>query len=162
MDMKIKLIDFTEMTDEQKQMVLTWRNNPNVRKWMYNQKEIPLEEHREFIESLKLSKDKRYFLVDSDKGYIGVIDFTDISKDSSYFGFYSNPESKIPGIGRILERVSIDYAFNVLKVGLLKLEVFVDNVKVVNLHKKFDFKITCEKVVLGHKVFCMELKNENR
>ncbi|HIQ50775.1 MAG TPA: UDP-4-amino-4,6-dideoxy-N-acetyl-beta-L-altrosamine N-acetyltransferase [Nautiliaceae bacterium] len=161
---KIKLINFINASLEEKKMILRWRNHPHIRKWMYNQKEISLDSHLNFIESLKSSKNKIYFLVKMDKEYIGVIDFTNIDykNKSTYFGLYSNPYSKVPGIGRILEKIAIDYAFNTLNMNALKLEVFEDNKIVINLHKKFNFKQTGEKIVNNKKVIVMELKNENR
>ena len=49
----IELINFTELNLSEVKMVLKWRNNPDVRKWMYNQDEILLENHLAFIKSLK-------------------------------------------------------------------------------------------------------------
>ena len=71
----IKLINFIDLSLEEKIMVLGWRNHPEIRKWMYNQDEIKLEEHLNFIDSLKLRKDKLYFLVKKEDEFIGVIDF---------------------------------------------------------------------------------------
>ena len=68
------------------------------------------------------------------------------------FGFFSNPNLKLSGIGRILEQVSL---FNVLRVRKLCLEVFVSNKQVINLHKKFDFQIIGEKEVKGERVLEM-------
>ena len=70
--------------------------------------------------------------------------------------------AKVLGVGRILEQISIDYAFDVLKVNGLQLEVFADNIQVRNLHKKFNFKETGTKMINNKEVICMELKNENR
>jgi len=157
----IKLINFIDMSLDEIKMVLTWRNSENIRKWMYTQDEISLQNHINFIESLKLVKDKIYFLVKKDDDNIGVINFTNIDKNEIYFGLYANPKTKLLGVGRILEEISIDFTFNKLKVNKLKLEVFEDNIQVRNLHKKYKFKETREKFVNNKKVICMELANEN-
>ena len=161
---KIELINFINTSLEEKKMILDWRNHPHIRKWMYNQKEISIESHLNFIESLKNSKDKIYCLVKMDKEYIGVIDFTNINHQnkSTYFGLYSNPYSKTTGIGTILLKTIIDYAFNTSNMNILKLEVFEINKKALNLYKKFNFKQMGEKIVNNKKVIVMELKNENR
>ena len=139
---KIELINFINTSFEEKKMILKWRNHPNIREWMYNQKEISIESHLNFIESLKNSKDKIYCFVKMGKEYIGVIDFTNINHQnkSTYFGLYSNPYSKTTGIGTILLKTIINYAFNVLNMNILKLEVFKTNKKALNLYKKFNFK----------------------
>jgi len=154
----IQLINFIDLSLEEKEMILEWRNNPSIKKWMYTQEDIPLDNHLEFINSLKMDKDKLYFLVKKDDENIGVIDFIGLTKDEVYFGLYANPMTKLLGVGRILEDISIDFAFNTLKVEKLKLEVFEDNIQVRNLHKKYKFKESGEKVINDKKVICMELK----
>ena len=158
----IKLLNFIDLNMEEKEMILKWRNHPDIRKWMYNQDEIKLEEHLNFIDSLKLRKDKLYFLVKKEDEFIGVIDFLDLDKKEIFYGIYSNPNSKIMGVGRILNEISIDFAFNSLKAHKLKLEVFEDNIQVRNLYKKYKFRETSQKYVNNKKVICMELENENR
>ena len=158
----IELLNFIDLNIEEKEMILKWRNNPKIRMWMYNQDEIKLEEHLNFIESLKSRKDKLYFLVKKEEEFIGVIDFLDLDKKEIFYGIYSNPNSKIMGVGRILNEISIDFAFNSLKAHKLKLEVFADNIQVRNLHKKYKFRETSQKYVNNKKVICMELENENR
>jgi len=161
---KIELINFISASLKEKKMILEWRNHPKIKKWMYNQEEILLESHLNFIESLKISKYKIYFLVKMDKEYIGTIYFTNIDykNKTTYFGLYSNPYCKTTGIGTILLKTIIDYAFNVLNMDVLKLEVFEINERALNLYKKFNFKKTGEKVMNNKKIILMELKNENR
>lgn len=143
-------------------MILNWRNNPNIKKWMYNNNDISKEEHYYFIDNLKSDTTKLYFLLKKENVNIGVIDFYELDKEDIYYGFYGNPEATIMGIGRILEEVCLDYAFNKLKVKKLKLEVFEENIYVRNLHKKYKFKESGEKYINNKKVICMELENENR
>lgn len=158
---EIKLINFTDLSNDEKKIILEWRNNPNIKKWMYTQDDITLESHLNFIDSLKNSKEKLYFLVKKEDENIGVIYFTNLTKKEVYFGLYANPTIKILGVGRILEEISIDFAFNSLNVSKLKLEVFEDNIQVINLHKKYNFKKIGEKFVNNNKVICMELSCEN-
>ncbi|MCT7486755.1 UDP-4-amino-4,6-dideoxy-N-acetyl-beta-L-altrosamine N-acetyltransferase [Aliarcobacter cryaerophilus] len=158
---EIKLINFTDLSNDEKKIILEWRNNPNIKKWMYTQDDINLENHLNFIDSLKNSKEKLYFLVKKEDENIGVIYFTNLTKKEVYFGLYANPTIKILGVGRILEKLSIDFAFNSLNARKLKLEVFEDNIQVINLHRKYNFKKSGEKFVNNKKVICMELSCEN-
>ena len=157
----IKLMNFTELTLEQKEMVLIWRNSSEIRKWMYNQEEIELNDHLNFIESLKSRKDKLYFLVKKDKEYIGVIDFTEIIEEESlHMGIYTNPNIK--GNGKILLNKIIDYSFDNLKVKKIYSEVFSQNNKAYELYEKYNFKDISKKTINNKEVICMELNNENR
>ena len=109
-----QLLNFIDLKLEEKEMILKWRNHSEIRKWMYNQDEIKLEEHLNFIDSLKLRKDKLYFLVKKEDDFIGVIDFTQlVNKESVHMGIYSNPNINVNG--KILLNKIIEYSFNNLK-----------------------------------------------
>ena len=132
----LELINFTDLTDEQILMVLCWRNDERVAKYMKN-KSVSEQEHRNFISNLKNDETKRYFLVKEDSDYISVIDFVDIAADSCEFGIYANPELK----GKILMQTIAKYAAKTLKVGELKSCVYNENEKAIALYRKFGFEI---------------------
>ena len=156
----IQLLNFIDLELKEKEMILEWRNHPDIRKWMYNQDEIKFEEHLNFIDSLKLRKDKLYFLVKKEDDFIGVIDFTQlVNKESVHMGIYSNPN--INGNGKILLNKIIDYSFNNLKVKRVFSEVFAENDRAHYLYKNFNFKDISEKIVNNKKVICMELENDD-
>lgn len=157
-----ELVNFTDLTYDQKMMVLTWRNHPETRKWMYTQEVIDENHHLAFLESLKMNHEKLYFLIKNDQHFFGVIDFYNFKDSECEFGLYSNPFDKTAGIGRILESIAINYAFEILKVSKLKLEVFKDNTQVINLHKKYHFVEKYTKTIDNKLVLGMELINENQ
>lgn len=158
----IDLINFTDLTLDEKKMILSWRNNPNIKQWMYEKSDILLENHLSFIDSLKNNTEKLYFLIKQKNNYIGVIDFTSINKDTktSEFGLYANIDLK--GVGKTLLSSICEYGFNHLGMKKLIAEAFVNNEKAINLYKRFNFKETTKKIVNNQEVICMELKNENR
>lgn len=158
---EVKLIDFTDMCLQEKKMVLAWRNDESIKKWMYNKNDISLQNHLNFIDSLESTKENQYILLKKGDIYIGVIDFKniDFKNKTTDFGLYANPFEKVLGVGRVLEEICIKYAFEMLKLEVLKLEVFDENTKAKNLYEKFNFHITGKKVVNEKEVLCMELEN---
>jgi UDP-4-amino-4,6-dideoxy-N-acetyl-beta-L-altrosamine N-acetyltransferase len=152
------------MSFEEMNIVLKMRNNVDIKRWMYNQNDIDLDTHLKFINTLLFDISKQYFLIKKDSQYIGVVDFTNIDngKKECDFGLYSNPFIKLAGVGRVLEEICIKYAFDILKLNKLKLEVFEENKQVRNLHKKYKFYESDKKIVNEKQVMCMELENENR
>lgn len=157
----IELINFIDLTIEEKNMVLQWRNTPEVRKWMYNQNEITLQEHLDFIDSLKLMDDKLYFLVKEENDYIGVVDFTQIkSNESLHMGIYANPN--VRGKGKLLLEIIIDFSFNKLDVKKIYSEVFQKNVKAYELYERYKFNKIATRKVNNEEVLCLELDYENR
>ena len=151
----LELINFTSLSGEQKLMVLKWRNDERIAKFMKN-KSVGKEEHFAFLERLKSIQDKIYFLV-NDKAmgeFIGVISFVDITKQSCEFGVYKNPELK--GVGKKLLDLIKEYAFFTLKVGSLKAKAYNNNEKALALYEKFGFKIYAKDDEFSY----LELKNE--
>lgn len=124
---------------------------------MYNSQNISLEQHLSFIEGLRDNFQRQYILVQ----HIGILVFDfNYQNKSVFFGLYGNPFNKIAGVGRILERIVKKYIFNILNFSKLELEVFYDNLQVINLHKKFNFQETNRKTVNNKEVICMELIND--
>ncbi|WP_066165526.1 UDP-4-amino-4,6-dideoxy-N-acetyl-beta-L-altrosamine N-acetyltransferase [Aliarcobacter cryaerophilus] len=157
----IKLINFIDLSQEEKMMILEWRNRLDIQKWMYTQNDISLEEHLDFIDSLKTIKDKLYFLVKKDNIYIGVIDFTQIKPNESlHMGIYTNPYLK--GYGKILLETIIYFSFEILKVEKIFSEVYFENERAFSLYKIYGFKEYSQKRVNNKRVICMELNNKGK
>lgn len=160
--MRLRLCNFTTLSESQKKMILTWRNHENVKAHMYNTNDISEVEHFSFIEALQTREDRRYFLVQNAGVDIGVIDFNDISKESAVMGLYANPTLHQKGVGSLLMDAIVTYAFETLKVHILKAEVFEINTKAKALYEKFGFSEKERKMVNEKEVICMELTNEHR
>ena len=156
------LINFTKLCDTDKLLVLDWRNDEYVRKWMHSSGIISEKEHFAFIQILKTEKTKQFYLVANKDKYIGVIYFTNINMigKAAEFGIYSNPT--IRGKGKILMNSICEYGFNVLKIDKLTAEVFKANEKAIRLYSKFNFQKTDRKIVNSQEIICMELKNKNK
>ncbi|MDD5157856.1 UDP-4-amino-4,6-dideoxy-N-acetyl-beta-L-altrosamine N-acetyltransferase [Sulfurimonas sp.] len=157
-----ELINFIDLTLNEQKMVLVWRNHESVKKWMHDSQNITTKNHLKFIASLKMSKTKEYMVVKKNTDYIGVVDFTDINfaKKSADIGLYANPIDKIKGAGSMLLEVGLKYAFEVLKLKTLNLEVFIDNERAIGLYRKFNFKDSGKKVADGKSIICMKFRNE--
>ncbi|WP_257935753.1 UDP-4-amino-4,6-dideoxy-beta-L-AltNAc o-acetyltransferase [Campylobacter lari] len=135
----IILKDFIHLNQEEIKLVLKWRNDESIAKFMKTQN-ITLKEHLSFLSSLKTDKTKKYFLVYDNKQAIGVIDFINITNNSCEFGLYGIKK----GVGELLIQEIKNYAFNVLKVQTLNACVFKENTKALNLYLKHKFKIIKE------------------
>lgn len=154
--MQVQLLDFTTLDTQLLMMVLEWRNHSDIRRWMLHSDEISMENHMQFVKSLNNRVDKRYFLVQREDSYIGVIDFTDITKSTAEIGIYANPELR--GVGEDLMRTVIKYGFSTLSVKTLIASVFADNERAKHLYEKFDFIETNQTDYNGRKMITMELK----
>lgn len=149
----IELINFTKLSHEQKLMILAWRNDERVAKFMQN-KSVSLTEHLNFIESLKNAKNKRYFLLKDSENFIGVIDFIDICNDICEFGVYANPSLKAQG--KTLLHTILGYGFLGLNVSQINAYAFNENERAIRLYADFGF----EMVKKDEKYSFFQIKNE--
>ena len=153
---EIHLINFTQCSSDELAMILEWRNAKQIQKWMLNDADIKLSSHLAFVNSLNESSNKLYFLIKEEKAYLGVVDFTDITQESSHIGLYKNPN--LYGVGEKLMQVICDYATKTLHLRKLYAEVFVQNQKAIELYKKFGFTQVNLRVIDTKELLTMEYK----
>jgi UDP-2,4-diacetamido-2,4,6-trideoxy-beta-L-altropyranose hydrolase/UDP-4-amino-4,6-dideoxy-N-acetyl-beta-L-altrosamine N-acetyltransferase len=159
--LEVTLVAFTKLSLQDKEMVLAWRNHVDIRKWMLHQQEISLQEHLDYIDSLHQKKDRAYFLVRQHDHAIGVVDLTDIDLKSkrAEVGLYAKPGLK--GVGSILMKSIINYAFIRLHLKILVAQVFKENYRAIKLYEECGFKYKSEQSK-KHNLVYMELTDEDR
>lgn len=143
-------INFIDLNEKEIELVLSWRNDERIKKWMHTREDISLASHLKFIESLKTDTSKDYFLVKKEDEYLGVID---LNRD--FLGIYANPDKKRVG-DVLLERI-IAFAFTIKKLPVLKAEVYKENLSAIKLYQRFGFEVKKE----DENTLNMELQNEN-
>jgi UDP-4-amino-4,6-dideoxy-N-acetyl-beta-L-altrosamine N-acetyltransferase len=138
----IRFINYSNISKEESEMILNWRNNDKIKKWMYTSHTISAEEHSRFMQAAKNDPKNFYWLAkDKANNYLGVISLNkvDIKNRSTYLGLHGNPEAPVAGSGYKLLEGIIWLAFDVFKLHELKLEVLEDNIQARNLYKKTGF-----------------------
>lgn len=138
----IKLLNFLNLNDEEKELVRNWRNHDGVRKWMYSSHIISPEEHDKFIDRLSEDKKNFYWLVKNKDGKcVGVIYLSDLnmSNKNAYIGIYSEQTNELSGSGKLLIECLEKLAFDILDLHTLKLEVLEDNKRAIGFYEKSGF-----------------------
>ena len=97
--------NFILLSDEEKRMVLKWRNDDRVRQWMYSAKQATEDEHFNYIKTLEDRDDRWYWLVYRGAIPIGVLvlSLDDREKEIFEHGVYMNPELNGEGFGLFKE-----------------------------------------------------------
>ena len=128
------------MRDSDLEMVLEWRNAPEVRSYMYTQQLISLEEHRQWWAKTKTDPSCHYLVFESGGTPMGVVNFTKISPThkNAFWGFYAEPSAP-KGTGARLGFCALEYAFQRLALSRLTGEVLADNAASLAFHKKLGF-----------------------
>ncbi len=138
----LKIIPFENLLNEEKILVWKWRNHPQVSKNSFLKK-VSLNKHLSFIESLKKTNKKKYYLVKYKKDYIGVFSFTNIKENKNFkiaeLGTYINPENPKPAYGYILGE-AIKMQAEKLKIKKLIAYVFPANKLAIKYNKFLGFK----------------------
>ena len=124
--------------------ILLWRNQPEVRKFSFNDQLISVEEHNNWWQRVKDDQSKKWMIFQYHEIDAGVVYYTDINpgKDA-YWGFYFSTQfedyQKLK-LWFALEKHAINYAFNKLQLVSLKCEVLCFNKAALVMHKRFGYK----------------------
>ena len=131
-----------ELTEDDLELILPWRNAPAVRQAMFHHHEITLDEHWAWFRALENDPSRRWYIFEDEQlRPQGVVYFTDINpqQETAFWGFYARPGAPAgTGIGIFLG--AIDLAFEELAIYKLSGEVLAYNERSINLHKKAGFQ----------------------
>lgn len=138
----INLVLLTTLDTESQMKVREIRNEESVRKWMYTDHIISVNEHLGWINRLKQDHKQIVFVVLNDQnhplGIVSVNAFDRLHKRADW-AYYLTGTAR-GGLGSALENAFIDFVFNILGIEKLNCEVIEGNSAVIKLHKKFLFK----------------------
>jgi UDP-4-amino-4,6-dideoxy-N-acetyl-beta-L-altrosamine N-acetyltransferase len=138
----IEVVPLTSLDTESQMKVRDIRNEANIRKWMYTDHVIGVDEHLAWINRLKDDDSKLVFAVlDEARAPLGVISVSAIDRlhKKTDWAYYLT-ETARGGLGSALEFAFIDFVFSTLGMEKLNCEVIEGNDPVVSLHKKFLFQ----------------------
>lgn len=139
---KIELVPLTCISTESQLKVREIRNEAGVRKWMYTDHVIELNEHLSWINKIKTDESQIVFVImDEDHCPIGVASVNDIDHrhKKADWAYYLTQDAR-SGLGSAIEYAFINFIFDTLGTQKLNCEVLEGNDAVVKLHKKFLFQ----------------------
>lgn len=123
------------------EMVLSWRNHADIRRYMYTSREIGWSEHQAWFE--KASKDPlRHLLIYEENGAaLGVVNLHEIAPGGiADWGFYTRPEAP-KGTGSKLGAATLKYAFTDKGFHRLYGEVLSSNQSSISFHERLGFRL---------------------
>lgn len=104
------------MESDDLEMVLTWRNHPEIRRYMLSQHVITFDEHRDWFERVSNDETKRLLIVQEGPLALGFVQFFGVaSRAIADWGFYAAPEAA-KGSGAKLGAVALTFAFQELQL----------------------------------------------
>jgi UDP-4-amino-4,6-dideoxy-N-acetyl-beta-L-altrosamine N-acetyltransferase len=120
--------------------VLAWRNHPDVRRYMYTQHEITLDEHQRWFERTLPDPKKHLLIFEVDQQPLGFVNFTETSNGGiADWGFYAAPDAP-NGSGRQLGRAALSHAFDQLKLHKICGQALAYNERSIKFHQSLGFQ----------------------
>lgn len=119
--------------------VLGWRNHPDVRRHMFTQHEIGLEEHRRWFEGSAGDPHRHLLIYEAARQPLGFVSLN-VSDDNKVadWGFYAAPDAP-KGTGRAMGCLALDHAFGQLAVHKVCGRAIEDNLRSVSFHVALGF-----------------------
>ena len=130
-----------KVTDEDLQMVLAWRNHADVRRYMFTQHEIGLDEHRKWFAKANQDPSRSLLIVEEDKQAIGYVQFSKVENGGvADWGFYVRPDAP-KGTGRKLGVMALNHAFGSLKLHKVCGQAIASNQASIAFHQHLGFAL---------------------
>ena len=134
-----------EISSNDTQNILRWRNSEEVKKYFCMQEDLTKESHEWWLENIvKTGEVIQYTIYDKEHDvdlgtvYIRNIDKVDCNGE---FGIYiGEPSYRNSGIGKSAMKLICDYAFQTLKLHKIYLRVLESNERAISVYLKNDFQ----------------------
>jgi UDP-4-amino-4,6-dideoxy-N-acetyl-beta-L-altrosamine N-acetyltransferase len=140
----MQLVKFIDVTFADLELIRNWRNSKHVSDYMFTNKIISKEEQVDWYSKITNSINSKYWIIKYKDVKVGVINITNIDylNSSCNWAFYIGAlEYRESGVGPQTEYMIIEKIFTELKLKKIQCEVIASNLQVLNLHKRFGFKI---------------------
>lgn len=127
------------VTQQDLPIILSWRNHPDIRRFMFTRHEISATEHSEWFSSVINDKSRSLLLIEDSKHPFGYVQFSNIVENGTAdWGFFVKPGAP-KGSGLILGKLALRFAFNTLKVHKVCGKAIALNTSSINFHLKLGF-----------------------
>lgn len=127
--------NYVSLNDAESTLILRWRNNPEINRWMVSQNKISIESHMRFIHSLKNRDDAYYWMVFKNTHPFATFNISHInhSNNSVEIGYYLNPDYLNSGEGLEFHYNYKALVYNVLDIGRIDGTVQYGNTRALQL-----------------------------
>ncbi len=128
------------MTKGDLERVLAWRNHLEVRRYMYTQHEISLEEHKHWFSRASQDPETHLLVFEIAGIPLGFVSIQRISSGGvADWGFYAAPEAP-KGTGHALGQAAVRFAFEAIGLHKLCGRAFSFNERSIRLHLNLGFQ----------------------
>lgn len=135
----MKAHNLRPMTETDLEQVLSWRNHPEVRRYMYTTHEIGIEEHRKWFSGIKHDPAVDPLIYENHGLARGFVNITRTRcPEVADWGFYMAPDAP-KGTGRSLGNQALTYVFRELGLHKLCGQALGFNERSISFHRALGF-----------------------
>jgi UDP-4-amino-4,6-dideoxy-N-acetyl-beta-L-altrosamine N-acetyltransferase len=128
------------MTERDLGTVLAWRNDLEVRRYMYTQHMISMEEHQRWFERAAREPARHLLVFEDEHGPAGFVNFHAPGQGRiAEWGFYLAPNAP-KGTGRRLGRAALEYGFSTAGFHKVCGEALAFNERSIRFHLNLGFQ----------------------
>lgn len=121
-------------------LVLAWRNHPDVRRYMYTQHEISLDEHQRWFDRTWTDPKNHLLVFEQNHQSLGFVNFKEAGGGGiADWGFYVAPDAP-KGSGRRLGYAAVNHAFTQLDLHKVCSQVLAYNERSTKFHQSLGFQ----------------------
>lgn len=121
------------------EQVLSWRNHPDVRRYMYTQHEITLAEHTRWFERASVDTARHLLIFERGGTAQGFVSLHEIASGGiADWGFYAAPDAP-RGTGRQLGQCLLHHAFDELNLHKVCGQALAFNERSIQFHLRLGF-----------------------
>ena len=132
------MISLRPILEEELEMIMHWRMQPNITKFMYTDPLLTLEQQLAWFQKSKQDTQTIHFMIECDDSPIGILNITNIDRTHQRceWGYYIAVNEK-PPLQQILalEWNVYDYVFYTLGLNKVCGEIFAFNKAVIRMHQ---------------------------
>jgi UDP-4-amino-4,6-dideoxy-N-acetyl-beta-L-altrosamine N-acetyltransferase len=127
------------MSSDDLQLVLLWRNHPDIRNFMYSNHIISLEEHKRWFKNVSEDDNKRLLIFETQESPMGFVQFSQkCGTPVADWGFYTAPMAP-KGIGQRLGHAALNYAFQHINLHKVCGQALAFNEASIRFHNRMAF-----------------------
>jgi RimJ/RimL family protein N-acetyltransferase len=137
-----------KMNEADADSIVLWRNDPEIKKWMFSQEDVSVQTHSEWFSNQNESNRLDYMICDMNtKKPIGTVNYVNIGDYTAEAGKLLGDKAYW-GLGYAKEafRLWLSYGFSQLKFKKIYVRTMINNVSNIKLNTNLGFSVKEESV----------------
>lgn len=135
-------VSIRPLTVEDAMTSYKWRNDPEIWKFTGNKPDhlISYEDEFQWIKEILCRNNEKRFAIVADGHYVGNIQLTEMhGEEAKYHIFIGEKKFWGKGVGSEATKLIISYAFEQLKLKVIKLRVRIEHERAITFYRKIGF-----------------------